>query len=72
MNDISPYTYEEKRSKDVDVVVPDEKIRHTIVVTLPGDGTALPPFSIQHENANKKESRRPLKGMNIMFYVKIY
>ena len=39
-DDISPYTYEEKRSKDVVVVVPNEKIRHTIVATLRGDGTA--------------------------------
>ena len=60
-DDISPYTYEEKESKDVGVVVPDEKIRHTIVATLRDDGTALLPFWIQHQNANKKENRRPLK-----------
>ena len=53
-DDISPYTYEEKRSKDVGIAVPDEKIRHTIVETLLGDSTALPPFWIQHQNANKK------------------
>ena len=53
-DDISPYTYEEKRSKDVE----DEKIRHTIVATLRGDGTALSPFWIQHQNA---ENRKPLK-----------
>ena len=36
-DDIFPYTYEEKQSKDVGVVVPNEKIRHTIVATLRGD-----------------------------------
>ena len=57
-DDISPYTYEEKRSKDVGVVAPDEKIRHKIVQTLLGDSTALPPFWIQHQNANKKRKQK--------------
>jgi transposase len=69
-DDISPYTYEEKGSKDVGVVVPDEKIRHTIVATLRGDGTALPPFWIQHQNANKKRKQKAVKGMNTMFMLK--
>ena len=69
-DDISPYTYEEKRSKDVGVVVPDEKIRHTIVETLLGDSTALPPFWIQNQNANKKRKQKVIKEMNIMFMLK--
>ena len=69
-DDISPYTYEEEGSKDVGVVVPDEKIRHTIVATIRGGGTALPSFWIQHQNANKKRKQKAIKGMNIMFMLK--
>ena len=69
-DDISPYTCEEKGSKHVGVVVPDEKIRHTIVATLRGDGTALPPFLIQHQNTNKKRKQKAIKGMNTMFVLK--
>ena len=69
-DDISPYTYEEKRLKDVGVVVPDEKIRHTIVETLLGDSTALPLFWIQHQNANIKRKQKVIKGMNTMFMLK--
>ena len=69
-DDISLYTYEEKGSKDVGVVVPDEKIRHTIVATLRGVGTVLPPFWIQHQNANKKRKQKAIKGMNTMFMLK--
>ena len=69
-DDISPYTYEEKRLKDVGVVVPDEKIRHTIVAILRGDSTALPPFWIQHQNINKKRKQKVIKEMNTMFMLR--
>ena len=59
-----------KGSKDVGVVVSDKKIRHTIVATLRGDGSALPPFWIQHRNANKRRKQKAIKGMNIMFMLK--
>jgi hypothetical protein len=69
-DDISPYTYEEKGSNDVGVVMPDKKIRHTIVATLRGDGSTLPPFSIQHRNANKRRKQKAIKGVNTTFMLK--
>jgi len=69
-DDISPYTYAEKGSKDVDVLVQDKKVRHTIVATLRGDRSTLPAFWIKHRNANKRRKQKAIKGINTILMLK--
>ena len=71
-DDIFPYTYEEKGSKDVAIVVENKKIRHPIVVTLRGDGIVLPHRFRFNIKMTTKEERKGYSRNEYYTYFKIH